>query len=332
MALAILSIGLTTVIGGCAWNTPWTYNTPPTAHDSNAVDDLNPRRDRVVIVGDFQAPERSGVKLSGVGSGVSEALSQALLNEGQFDVWSNDKLADAVQQVLDGPTNERESRLGELHEKHPDIRFVIIGQVTDFHHTSEVPPEVRRRSAFIFGTRREAIVAIHFQFVDLMTRRVLLADHVYGTAKAGRKSTEKIYGDLAFGSYLFWNSPLGRATEEAIKHAMSRINEVVPAAPEGTMRVAGLITSRQLQLSGMPRGGLSPSEEYFLIVGTSTMDARALCDPQTGQPLRVRVGSDGTTALLLGQPAADERLVGAELRRDLPAPTEPPVPVAAVGG
>jgi hypothetical protein len=308
-------------VAGCAVRNPWTYNTPPTALESGATGQPLRSRD-VVVVGEIANPLRTSVAWSDIGPGVTQALGQALLNEGEFEVWSNTGLARAVEQVLAGPTTERAARLGRLHEAHPEVRLVITGQVTDFHHTSEVARDVRRR-AFI-GTRKEAIVAIQFNVVDLQVRRELLGDHVHGTSSIGSRRAEHVYADIAFGSYLFWNSPLGRATEEAIDKTVTRIVQAADSA-EGPVRIVRTLTSRRVQLSSLPRDLSGPDEALFVCriqYGDGRAAMRPVLDAHTGQPLRARIVSwddQEPTAWLLGQKPADVDLRGAELRRNLPA-------------
>ncbi|MHC5002358.1 MAG: CsgG/HfaB family protein [Planctomycetota bacterium] len=310
--LAIAALGLA---AGCASDTG--YNIPPTAIGSASPGGLAPRGQRVVVVGEFRNPVRSQVPWSDVGRGVARSLALSLLNEGHFDVWSNQELAVEVETALRGPTHERAGRLAALNERHEDVQYVITGQVTDFHYTSEVSEEVRRRSSWFGGKKEEAIVAIQFQVVDLQAHRLILADHVHGIAPIKQSESQPVYANIAFGSYLFWNSPLGRATENAIRSAMSRIESVVPSGPR-ELRILEHLAGREVRITG---GNVRVGDQLYVCTGAGST-ARAVLDRHTGAPLSVRIiaaeGND-VRGWLGGEPPPDVDLAGAELRPSLPA-------------
>lgn len=321
---ALVTAGL--VVSGCG-STP-TYNTPPTALGDAGLQSLAPDS-RVVVIGQFHNPKQSPISWSDIGSGMSEALTQAMLNEGRFDVWTNPRLSHAVEKVLVGPTDERERLLGELYKRYPKIRFVVIGRVTDFHYAGELPSDIRRWT--LFGGKRDAIAALQFWMVDLETRRVLVADHVYGTGRAGRWSkSREVYKDIAFGSYLFWNSPLGRATEEAIEEAMARIGEVVPTTVEA-LRVVKLLAPRKVELKGTSLPELKKGQQFYVYCLDANGRMAVVRDSHTAEPIRARIlqnSRDATTAWLMGEIPEGLNLLGAELRWNLPAP----VAATAVSG
>lgn len=330
-ARPIVLLAVIALAAGC---TSGGYNTPPTALGSRPLRVAVPGEAQlVVVVGDFADPPTSSVRLRGVGPGVSEAMRQALLNDGGFDVWSNRGLARAVQSILDGPTPQRTERLGRLAEEHEAVRFVITGRVTDFHHTGEVAPEVRRHT--FFGKQRaEAIVAIQFEVVDLAARRVIVADHVHGTAETGDRSAREIYRELAFGSYLFWNAPLGRATESAIRTAMARIGHIVPAVTE-PVRIVSHSGPRRVHIAGPGAADLRPGDEFVVVCYDPRRSTwSAIEDPHTGQVVRARIASTEGEAILLGLPPAEVSIRGAELRLSAPpkpaSAPEPTPEVAAV--
>jgi curli biogenesis system outer membrane secretion channel CsgG len=328
-ATAHLILATALGMGGCGSGASrsWQFNTPPAALGSEGLrGSINPDG-RVVVVGRFDNPTASALAWKDLGQGMSEALSQALLNQGRFDVWSNQKLAKGVAEILEGPTPQREQALGRLHDAHRNVRFVITGKVTDFHHTGELPPDLRRRG-FLFGTRDEAIVAVQFTLVDLQARRVLVADHVHGTASTGRRPVRELYRDVAFGSYLFWSSPLGQAAEEAIELAVERVNQVVPTTVTA-LRVIKQFEDRKIVVSGDATASVKAGQEFY-VCRYDEQRARLVPvnDPVLEQPLRARIlsaGGSSATAWLIGERPVEIDLRGAELWWDLPRPDQPSV-------
>ena len=319
----------------------WKYNEPPTAAGSDGPVYRDPSGKRVIVIGDFMNPTQGQLPWDDIGSGMGRALAQAILNHGEFDVWIDGQIAGRVQQIISGPLNDRERELRNFKAANERIRYVITGKVTDFHHTADMADELSRHG--LFGPKREALVAIQFEAIDVDAGRVVVADHVFGTAKAGRKLASELYGGVSFGSYLFWSTPLGRASEAAIDEAMSQLNRLVPTEDdsirvvrvgrEGEGLLAGLQSivtdvftggagGREMHITGGPRTGLVKNVEYYILLSPEGGGApRPIYDPALDVPIKAKVIKTGrlrSVALLMGQPPADVDLRGAVLRRELP--------------
>ena len=148
-------------------------------------------------------------------------MRRAIYNDGDFEV----RIAPGIEQKVSAP--------GFLQSQRPvsaspvEIDYVIVGKVTDFHHTAALPKDASRWG--LFGRRKEAVVAIEWRVVDVQARRVVAADHTYGTAEASRKkSVEELYAGLDVSAYLFWNTPLGRAAHQAVDKSIERMRELLP--------------------------------------------------------------------------------------------------------
>lgn len=251
----------------------WSYNEPPMAGPSRTADVNDRSNARVVVIGHFENPRTtSRPKWDDVGEGISEALAQTVLNYGDFDAWIDPLLADSVQQLVNAPVGQRSAfrsrvkqraeELQRIRRTHRDVRYVIYGEVTDFAHTADVSEDARRWG--IFGKKREAIVAIQLNVFDVEAERVVATDHVYGVAGAKKTPTEKTYENIAFGSILFWSTPLGEASEEAIEEAVAVLNRAVPASDE-TLRVTKLIGTRKIEVEGANRHRrFVPGKRYYI--------------------------------------------------------------------
>ena len=133
-----------------------------------------------------------------------------LLQRSELDVWIDPRGSRRTDSTIRsaGPRSP---------EAAPRVDYVITGRITDFHHAVE--PAQRG----LFGSKKpQAIVAIDFQIVDTRTGRVVAADHVSGVEASDGYTDKSDYTDFDFGSYAFWATPLGRATETALDKAATR--------------------------------------------------------------------------------------------------------------
>jgi len=330
-----LLLPLLAVTAGCSnwsWSlsNPWKFDRPPVSAAARAGADqayavVSERT--IVAVGEFQSPARSPIAWRDIGPGMSDALASALLNHDDFDVWIDAGISKQVAAILRRSPTQRAKGLAQVQADYPEVHFVITGKVTDFHHTSELPREVSRWG--IFKRRNEAIAAINFNVVDLQRQRVVAADHVFGTAGISKAPAKELYQDLEFGSYLFWSTPLGKASRKAIERVIDRVVEVLPAHM-GEPRILNLIADRKVSITGGWSWGLVEGRRYYVCTQNDDESTlRPILDPDTFQPLQVRinrVNKDSSTAWLLGKKPPDEDLRGAQLLRYLP---QPPADTAA---
>ncbi len=345
-ALALLLAIILGTFSGCS-STSSTTGTPPERSSYWRYDDspgtntdgLTPRADdekRLVVIGRFSDVSRSRLsRYYEIGEGMTDALARALINHSAFDVWVYPELVQQVEQYIVSPREEQVHGLALVHEKYPTISYVITGKVTDFYHTNELAPEARR-SGF-FGDRREAIVAIQLTIVDVPANRVVVSDHVYGTSSTSKKETMDLYQGIAFGSVLFWNTPLGKASQEAIGNAMARLNQIVPTldlqTPDdpGPYRIVDVISPQMVRISAGANTTLREADEFFLFpfdktTGTHLDDP--MRDPDTGLPLRIYLLDShriSSTARLAGKVPEHVDLMSVDLRPIPPADRDLPI-------
>jgi curli biogenesis system outer membrane secretion channel CsgG len=272
------------------------------------------------VLGEFANPGASSVPWKDIGSGMSHALARTLLNRAKVDVVIDAPLAERVRKLLQQPKEKRGRGLDEIRGEYPRVRFIVLGRVTDFAHNRDLASDLRQRD-FLFE-KKEAVVAIQLDVVDLDQGRVVASDHVHGVAKATRAKPDKLYENVVFGSYVFWTTPLGKASEVAIDEAMAVLDRVVPSA-DGALRITEEITSRRVRIAGEMRG--VQAGRVYRIAAHEDGAARTIFDPQTGLPLEARiddVGRQSATAWLLGQPPASVDLNGAVLIAPPAAPSD----------
>lgn len=317
--------GLVACVSGCAApHNPWIYASPPTTVEPRSAAARTEHRE-VVVLGVFEDPSRAPHYSSGVGKCMSDALGRALMHEGGFDVWINPQLSRSVEHVILLPTLQHEAALRVIAEENPGVRYVITGKVTDFYHTADLPAGASRWG--LLGRRNEAIVAIDMRIVDLKFRRVVGADHLKGTAGVGSTQSDELYSGVALDSYVFWSTPLGRASKSAIERAVRRTEDVVPSGNLGVARITARPSQQELTITGGTHAGLAAGREYYIVTHRpGSTHGTAVYDPITDQPVKVRITSASRTAahgLLIGRPPLELEIRGALLRTMLPTIATP---------
>ena len=276
---------------------------------------------RVVVVGVFENPEFSSGDWPKVGRGMSDALARSLLNRGGFDVIVNPRLASDVARLRDLPDASREKALQSIRQAHPDVRLVVNGRVTDFAHTSDLP-EVLVRRRFYGAKQREAVVALQMDVFDLERGRTVATDHVHGTAPAPDMPTGDIYARVPFDSLVFWQTPLGRASEAAVFKAIAVLDKMVPTGDDSIV-VVEQVDARTVRIAAGGGRPLTEGTVLWLYERRPGPDGSVMqvpvFDPHSRFQLRAHVQRGGrvtTTAFLFGKLPDGLDVRGLVLRED----------------
>ncbi|MGI9013950.1 MAG: CsgG/HfaB family protein [Phycisphaerales bacterium] len=288
------------------------YQRPPAA----ALGRDAPKR-TIVVTGTFADPVNGRPQWPGTGDEVARAFARALQAEGRYDVRTDHVLAQNVIAAAKGNGGDLD-RLAAIRSQYPDVDFVVRGSVTDFGHTSELPEMVQRRG--LFGDKNDAVVAIDLQIVDLKTGRIAVGEHIIGMASAKKESTAATYAGLTVNSYLFWSTPLGKASLDAIDKCVDRLGVVAPVGV-AELRVARLAGWREVTLAGGKTHGIEVGQRYFVCSRGSDGALRVVNDPLMQQPLMIQVtaASKGeSTGWVMGEPPAGVNLLATVLTRERP--------------
>jgi curli biogenesis system outer membrane secretion channel CsgG len=284
------------------------YAEPPAVPVTASAAPVEPGR-TVIAVAQFTNPDAPQLDWPDVGAEMTRAMRRALYNDTDFEV----RIAPQIEQSASKPAFlDRKTK----RDRPVEVDFVIIGQVTDFHHTAGLPKDASRWGLFV--RRHEAVVAIEWKVVDVRAGRVIAADHTYGTAKASRKkSIAELYEGLDLSAYLFWNTPLGRASHAAIDKTIVAMRKVLPTYVGEQPTIMEVLAPRKVSVQGGWKWGLAEGQEYYLVLpvegGGPPQPVR---DADTGQPLVVKiidVNKGSAEAWLIGKPAPDVDLRGAML-------------------
>lgn len=197
----------------------------------------------MVVVSRFDDPTQAPRYSDGVGRAMSDAYSRTLDRRRGYEIRIDDQLAAEVRRFARFDLEKADADAAAEHDADAAVNtvsdhsahhrgrvdYVIVGKVTDFYHTRDLADDASRWG--IIGRRSEAIVGVDLRVVDVESMQVVGTDHVIGTANAGRTDSESLYQDIALDSYLFWNTPLGRAGRRAIDQAVTRSMAMMPAKP-----------------------------------------------------------------------------------------------------
>lgn len=307
-AFILIAAAVITAVTGCARPTnPWVYAAPPAVPVTAAAAPVQHGR-TVIAVAEFSNPDAPQLDWPDVGIEMTRAMRRALYNDTDFEV----RIAPEIEQAASKRTFlDRDT----TRDRPVDVDFVVIGQVTDFHHTAGLPKDASRWGLFV--RRHEAVVAIEWKVVDVRARRVIAADHTYGTAKAsGKKSIAELYEGLDVSAYLFWNTPLGRAGHAAIDNTITAMRQVLPSFVGEQPTIMEVLAPRKVSVQGGWKWGLAEGQEYYIVVPVEGGPPQPIRDADTGQPVVVKITdvNKGTAeAWLIGKPAPEVDLRGAVL-------------------
>ncbi len=276
---------------GCSSN-PWAYNSAPGSGSIGNEATQKP----VLFLETMQVGSGVSGQWSGIGPEMQKAFTRTLLKTGKFEVAQTRSMAEQSFAA-----------------------FSIESELTDFMHTSEAPESVRRMSWFTEAN--DAIVALDVTATNIHTGRVVFSDQLVSTVSAGAEESDQ-YGNLEFGSYLFWSTPLGEASKEVIDEAVASLGTIRGSTPGVVEIVSYEVGSREVKLSGgdvLDEGGIYYVGSMNQMTGEFTS-----VDDDLGRPLRLRVEHHffgSTTGWLLSAPAEYEHITGSTLSKS-PLPTQ----------
>lgn len=325
-ALLFAALASLVALAGCSSSaaTGRDFEKPPATGSTVASADAGLTARPVLVISPFANPASSSVPWPNLGGGMTDALSRALIADGRYNILVMPEVSAKVDPIVANKLKGDQSRaLAKVREAYPEVDYVITGKVTDFHHLGDLNEDMSRSGWF--GKKNEALVAIKLNIVDLTAKRVIAVDHIYGAAGAGETTAKDLYRGMDMDSYLFWSTPLGRATNEVINKAEMQIARLVPDTLGREMVVSGFIEPRTLEIAAGKDHGLEAQQVLFLCLPPA-LDGRAeaLLDLATRQPIMVKILEvQGTRSqgIMLGKPPTDVELRGTVLLRQRPGDT-----------
>lgn len=163
-----------------------------------------------------------------LGRGISDMVVSELLNTGRLIVVDRKNLNVVLGEIMrqgHGLFRKEDSvERGRLK----NARYLIRGVITDFTQTKSASGWFRapRTEAGVRGAR--AMVMINITVTDVETGEILGSVPAEGSARASSKWVRFDYNNTSFGGELFLKSPIGRATQAAVRKAVFIIVQKIP--------------------------------------------------------------------------------------------------------
>lgn len=213
-----------------------------------------------------------------LGGGMADLLITELLNSGRVIVLERQHLDDTLGELLRQGRSLFRSEGRVATGRLKNVRYMIRGVITDFTVTGDASGWFRTETSGGRLGGRSAKVSLNLRITDVETGEVIASVRADGTARASFFGAAVDYRRLAFGGDAFFQTPLGRATEAAIRDAVARILDRLPT--EYWMpRVADVVDGRVV-INGGENVGLTAGLEFI-----AREAPRVVTDPLTGDPL-----------------------------------------------
>ncbi len=213
-----------------------------------------------------------------LGGGMADLLVTELIDTDRVIVLErknlDDMLGELMRQGKDLFRREGRAEYGRLK----NARYVLRGVITDFTVSGD--------ASGWFGTSRargwlggsSARVSLNVKIADVESGEVLDSVRADGTARSGFFGAAVDYKNLSFGGDAFFQTPLGRATEAAIREAVASVLDSLPVE-YWTPRIADVVDG-MIVLNGGANVGLVAGTEF-----TVREPPRIVTDPLTGDPI-----------------------------------------------
>lgn len=218
-----------------------------------------------------------------VGSGVADMLSEALVQTDRFVVVERPDVQKILRQQGLGFSGKTPLIEGMGSGRFIPSQVAITGAVGEFSFEKQTAGD-----GDVTGT---AHVAIHVEVFDTNTEQLLFAETVekkgdYTGADANYSSK-----DAAIGGGLFKNTPLGKATEEAVNKAAHSIALSMEKVPwRGSIVI---VQEGRVYLNCGQREGVQPGQRFAVY-----SKGEDLTDPNSGELLGVEETRAGVVSVL----------------------------------
>lgn len=219
-----------------------------------------------------------------LGSGFADVLVTHLMDTEQVVVLERKHIGNVIGEIRmqESPYFRSEGQVERGRLK--NANYLIRGAITDFTVTGDVSGWFASTSALLKGGGSKARVALHVTISDVETGEIIDSLKTSGTASAGFFRAGVRYNSVAFGGDAYFRTPLGRATDEAMRKAIREILNRLPA-----QRWSGQIAQvngPNVIINGGANVGLSPGMRFEV-----RALPRDITDPATGNVIEVVPGA-----------------------------------------
>ncbi len=166
-----------------------------------------------------------------LGDGMADLLVSELVRTRCFTVVEREQFGRIVDEISlqKHPYFRKEGRTeqGRLKGAHYQIR----GVVRDFSQSGGGAFWLAVRKLAFGGKGYVARVSMTLTLIEVETGRIIDSVGCIGTARARQIYGKSEYNNVAFGGELFFKTPLGEATQEAVRQGVEGIIRVIPRQP-----------------------------------------------------------------------------------------------------
>jgi len=214
-----------------------------------------------------------------LGDGLADQLIDRLLNTRRYIVLERQQLH-AILKELKRTQDDRFRQTGQPQSgrlKH--VRYLVKGTITDFGHVETVEGFWRLFDWGLFGTSSYATVAATIYVIDVQNGQIIASKSVEAKIKDSRNKDKKVeYKGMAFGSYTFYHTPLGKATNKMLDKAVRAIADTIAEQPFQP-KIASLLNN-QVVINGGRDRRIKLGAEYVV-----RPRSQVIFDPDTGDLL-----------------------------------------------
>lgn len=224
--------------------------------------------------------------------GMSDQLTDALIQSGQFVVLERQTLTDVIGEQDMAASGRFQKSKSARTGKLTSAQVLVKGTITEFELKSAGTGKAISFKKFSIGTKKEeAHVGLIIRLIDTTTGEVLASQRVEGKAKSGgfKFGMDDVKG-IDFGTESFQKTPLGKATQIAIDNAVEFIASKLRGIPFQGRIIK--VTKNIVLISAGDKTGASVGDVF-----TVYSVGEELVDPDTGELLGVEEDEIGTVKI-----------------------------------
>ncbi len=219
-----------------------------------------------------------------LGRGMADLLVSELVTTKRFEVLERGQL-NRILDEIDRSSNgyfRKEGRANKGRLKNAE--YLIRGVVTDFSQVSGGSLWFRTQKFLLGGSAYTARVGLTLTIIDIESGRIIDSVQCDGDARARSAYGRGSYDDVHFGGDMFFKTPLGKATAQAIRQGLNGIVTRMP--PKRWEPVVAGVQGSQVIING----GLNRGVEAGGIYEVRSAD-KPVTDPLTGDVISVISGN-----------------------------------------
>lgn len=210
-----------------------------------------------------------------LGHGMADMLVTGLMKTKKVVVLERQNLRDILGELSlqkDG-LSRPEGRVAGGRLK--NARYLIRGSITDFTEVESTAAKLGVSSLKIFGGAQRAQVALHLRIYDVESGEIMASLKSEGNASSGGAGAAGQYKNVTLGGEAFKRTPLGKATEQAIKEAVDKLLKALPV--DYWRPLVAEVEQGTVVVNGGDNVRLQPGDQ-FIVRG----QPRFVTDPATG--------------------------------------------------